>query len=239
MAKDGTKSDPRARHYFNQGTQDAIVQYQSMSGSFARDRLFVTSIHPALDKLVENLINIHRFTGEYDSHDDLKSDCITFLYESLHKFDAARGTNAFSYFNIVAKHWLIVKSKKRVQRQKRNVSLHDGSSLSHDDLETIEQHNVLPPQDAVMMHDERIAGIVMTLHEIRDRLKAPNELACIDAIIGLFELSHELDLLTKSASLVYIREMSGLSPKQLTVAMHAVRKLWHELRDNDDELFDF
>ena len=36
----------------------------------------------------------------------LKLDCVTFLYETLEKFDPARGSKAFSYFNVCAKNFL-------------------------------------------------------------------------------------------------------------------------------------
>ena len=48
----------------------------------------------------------------------LKSDCVSFLYETLEKFDPSKGSKAFSYFNVVAKNWLIIQSKKRVKNFK-------------------------------------------------------------------------------------------------------------------------
>ena len=91
------KIDP-VKMYFNSDTQDAIVEFQISQDKKTRDKIYVTEIMPAFEKLVENLINIHKFAGLYDSYSDLKNDCVNFLFETIGKFDATRGSNAFSYF---------------------------------------------------------------------------------------------------------------------------------------------
>ena len=79
------KSPPKL--YFHSGTQDAIVAYQkSPDNKKERERLYVTDILPAFEKLVENLINIHKFSSLHDSYDDLKNDCVNFLFETIKKF---------------------------------------------------------------------------------------------------------------------------------------------------------
>ena len=99
------KKTDQVKLYFNSDTQRAIVEFQSSFDKKEKDKLYVQEIMPAFEKLVENLINIHKFAGLYDSYDDLKNDCVNFLFETIGKFDAARGTNAFSYFNVVIRFW--------------------------------------------------------------------------------------------------------------------------------------
>ncbi len=111
------KVDP-VKLYFNSDTQRAIVEFQSLLERKERERLYIHEILPAFQKLVENLINIHKFAGLYDSYDDLKNDCVNFLFETIGKFDDSRGSNAFSYFNVVAKNWLIIKTKQKSQKIK-------------------------------------------------------------------------------------------------------------------------
>ena len=236
MAREKKPKEKKPRElYFNMDTHNAIVEYQVTSGSAEREQIFVSRIHPAFEKLAENLINIHRFVGQHDSHDDLKSDAIAFLYESIHKFDPKRGTLAFSYFNVVCAHALIARSKKRTQGQRRFSSLSDPSSLSAEDLETIEHYVTVPAPDDAMIDNERASVIIATLRSIRSQLKTQNEIVCLDSIITLFEMSEDIDILGKSATLTYIRELSGLSPKQLTMAMGTIRRAWAELRARQDQ----
>lgn len=222
--KASKKPENNLKLYFNSGTQDAIVKYQETSLKKDKDRLYVEHIMPAFEKLVENLINIHKFTGMHDTYDELKNDCVNFLFETIHKFDAGRGTNAFSYFNVVAKNWLIIRTKQKAQKTKKSVSLDDPSSLTAHETSVIEEHNILQPQEFFSDVSSKTEGTVTMLYEIRGKVKTENELTCINAIITIFENIDEIDLLNKSAVLLYMRELSGLSPKQLTTAMQSIKR---------------
>lgn len=222
--EDAKKSKTNLKLYFNSGTQDAIVQFQSERIKKEKDRLYVSVILPAFEKLVENLINIHKFTGMHDTYDELKNDCVNFLFETIHKFDASRGTNAFSYFNVVAKNWLIIRTKQKTQRTKKSVSLDDPTSLTTHEAHIIEEFNLIPSQDLLTDSALSMEGTVNLLYEIRTKVKSENELTCINAIITIFENIDEIDLLNKSAVLLYMRELSGLSPKQLTTAMQSIKR---------------
>ena len=49
----------------------------------------------------------------------------------------------------------------------------------------------------------------------------------------------ELDFLNKRAVFVYMREISGLTPKQLSVAMSNIRKYYRDITHNNTEFFLF
>jgi hypothetical protein len=234
--KTSKKPENNLKLYFNSGTQDAIIKYQETCLKKDKDRLYVEHIMPAFEKLVENLINIHKFTGMHDTYDELKNDCVNFLFETIHKFDAGRGTNAFSYFNVVAKNWLIIRTKQKAQKTKKSVSLDDPSSLTSHETSLIEEHNVIPPQDFFSDVSSKFEGTVTMLYEIRGKVKTENELTCINAIITIFENIDEIDLLNKSAVLLYMRELSGLSPKQLTTAMQSIKRHYKKTK-TDIRLF--
>jgi hypothetical protein len=185
---------------------------------------------PAFEKLVENLINIHKFTSLHDTYVELKNDCVNFLFETIGKFDGARGTNAFSYFNVVAKNWLIIKTKQKSQRIKRSVSLDDPDSLSANENKIIEEHCTVQSQETIIEQENSAQGVLSLLYEIRTKVKSENELACINSIITIFENIDDIDLLNKSALLLYMRELSGLSPKQLTTSMQNIKKQYKKFK---------
>lgn len=228
--EEDAKAAKAVRMYFNAGTQAAIVAYQQATEKKEKDRLYVTAIMPAYEKLVENLINIHKFTSLHDTYDDLKNDCVNFLFETIGKFDSTRGTNAFSYFNVVAKNWLIIRTKQKSQRIKRSVSLDDPDALSANEHRIIEDHCTIPAQDTLFERESSAKNVVKMLYEIRSKIKTENELVCINSIITIFENIDDIDLLNKSAILLYMRELSGLSPKQLTTTMQSVKRQYRRLK---------
>lgn len=214
------------KKYFHEGTQDAIVRFQKTNDFKEKEKIYVSEILPAFEKLVENLINIHKFKSVNDNYNDLKNDCIVFLFETLGKFDASRGTNAFSYFNVVAKNWLIIKTKQRLNHIKRSISLCDIDALNTYEAKIILDQNIIPSQDDLFEKRFQINSLIEMLNDIRENVKTVNELLCINAVITIFENVDSLDFLNKSAILMYLRELSGLTPKQLTTTMQTIKKYY-------------
>jgi len=225
----------KKKPYFDRNAHDAIVKYQSKEKVEERNEIYISEILPSFNKLAENLIFIHGFAKQSGtSYEVLKSDCVSFLFETLDKFDATRGSKAFSYFNVVAKNWLIIQSKKRTKNNRRLISL-DSTDVDgkFDSSNMHENFKVPPTQDFRMMISESRENLSMLMIEIRSRLQNENELACIDAIITLFNKIDSLDLLNKRAVFVYMRDISGLNPKQLSVAMSTIRKYYRDLVKDD------
>lgn len=222
--------------YFHEGTQHAIEKYQKTDDDFLKSQLYMEEILPAFEKLVENLIFLHGFSKEEEPFEMLKNDCITFLYETIYKFDPTRGSKAFSYFNVVARNWLIIKAKQRTKKKHRHVSLDDQSSLSALQRQIIENYNVLPAQDDAMIESLKGTEILAILEKIKDRVSNENERVCIEAIVEVFERIDDLELLNKRAIFLYIRDMSRLTPKQLSLAMTQIKKYYREiLKTNEAE----
>jgi hypothetical protein len=215
--------------YFSSLTHDAILVYQQCEDAGERERLYREVILPSFDKLVENLIFMNGFVNVTGSYSELKSDCITFLFETIHKFDASRGSKAFSYFNVVAKNWLMIKSKQRSKSLKRMVSLDDADSLTVEDVAAIEANNTVLNQLDVIDNDMQQYEIVALLNDLRDESQNENERACMDAIFYLFDQRDDIELLNKRAVFVYMRDMSSLTPKQLSSAMSVIRRRYREL----------
>jgi len=227
--------------YFHEGTAAAIDAYQATDDLKERQKLYNTEILPAFSKLVENLIFIHGFRGLHDTYEDLKNDCVSFLYEAICKFDASRGSKPFSYFNVVAKNWLIIRSKQRMKSIKRNISIDDRDHVGRRDSETIENFQVIPAQDEQMLEWEFLKNINCMLKEISNRITNENEIKCMNAIVHIFDVVSDHNgtpgsdiMLNKRAVFRYIRDISGLTPKQLTTVIASLKKHYRELKHNPE-----
>jgi hypothetical protein len=226
----------KKKPYFGKDAHQAVVDYQNAETRETKNDIYNEKIKPSFEKLAENLIFIHGFAAsDYSLVEILKNDCVSFLYETLEKFDPTRKTKAFSYFNVVAKNWLIIQSKKRIKNRNRHVSMSNLSILSRADKSSIENYQIIPSQETLMIMKQNREMLDVLLVKIKNRLSNQNEIACVNAIITLFAKIEELDFLNKRAVFVYMRELSNLTPKQLSVAMSNIRKHYKEIvKSNDD-----
>lgn len=216
------------KYYFHSGTHTAIVNFQAETNQKAKEDIYVNEILPAFNKLVENLIYIHGNPLVIAS-EDFKSDCITFLYETLKKFDASRGTKAFSYFNVVAKNWIIVKSRQRLKQSNRHISIEEKGVVTEIEMIPFMLGRHDPLVNLENDHIETVKNIHDMLGKVKDRLICENDKICMDSIIKLFENADTLESLNKRAVFVYVRDMTNLTPKQLSLSMSAIRKHYREI----------
>ena len=215
--------------YFNNDTQASICKYQDSSCNAERETLYEKEILPAFDKLAENLIFVYGFINPSQQYENLKNDCVSFLYETLEKWDESRGTKAFSYFNVVAKNWLIMNARKTKKISSRMLSLTNADHFSSSDKQVMSGYDYFPGPDEMLINRELRDEIISDLHSVQKKVRGQKEKACIEAIITVFNNIEELDFLNKRAIFVYVRDISGLNPKQLSVAMSAIRKHYKEI----------
>lgn len=225
--KPGQKS---VANYFDEKTQSGIVSYQNEPHIEKKKKIYVVEILPAFDALVENLINVYGFTVMHETKQDLKNECLEFLYGAVNKFNPEKGSKAFSYFNVVAKNWLTIKSKQNAKKVQSYISIDNRENISKEDLELIENYQIVPSYDEVTTAAEVHAQLVNLINTIEGRVKTDNEIACVKAIKTLMEDIENVDLLSKRAVLLYIREMTSLSSKQLSIVLSSLKKHYKELK---------
>lgn len=236
--KPGEKS---FRNYFDDDTQAAIVRYQQAvieqpDGTFLpnypeRNTIYVNDILPAFSSLIENLINVYGYHVLYETRDDLRNECLEFLYGVINKFKAEKGSKAFSYFNVVGKNWLTIKSKQNAKMVQNYVSLDNREALSKHDLDLIEDQHVIPSIEDLLTTDDISKNLRHLVSTLKDKAKTDNEKACLNAIEILIENIDDIDLLSKRAVMLYIREITGLSSKQLSIALSSLKKQYKVIKE--------
>lgn len=222
------------KNYFTMETQDAIVRYQEGEDETVKEKLYVKEILPAFDSLVENLINVYGYKIMHESKQDLKAECLEFLFSAIYKFDATKGSKAFSYYNVVAKNWLTIKSKQNAKKIKQYISLDNRDALSSTDIDTIERHNVIPGFDDVLTAEEMNLFLRQIVQELDKKTRTDNEKATLEAIKIIINRLDDIDLLSKRAVLLYIREITGLTSKQLSIVLSSLKKHYREIRKQEE-----
>lgn len=230
------KKKSKKNYYFTNETQDKLILYQNEDSRKEREFLYVEHIQPAFEELVVNLISVYKYSVTNEDMNHLKNDCVTFLYETIGKWDASKGKKAFSYFNVVAKNWLTINTRKINKICRKSLSISDDeNSMSLRDKEVFNGKFVVDSPDAHIMQQQRYDTILDMLNYIRNLMKEENDIRCIEAIIKLFREKDQLDFLNKRAIFVYLREISSLQSNELSSSLTTIRKIFKNITGSDKD----
>ena len=105
----------------------------------------------------------------------------------------------------------------------------DMSVLNSNDKHAIASYQVVPSPQEILEKANYKDELFKVITEIEGRVRKQNEVTCVKAIRTVFENVDNLDFLNKRAIYVYIREISGLNSKQLSVAMSKIRKHYKDI----------
>ncbi len=214
MKKKSTKT-----HYFTKDTEQAIIDYCMTDNQAIRTQLYIEHIQPAFEELVNKIVYTYKFTS-LENIDSLKDECKIWLTTILGKFDASKGTKAFSYFSVVTKNWFTHKAKKQTQKNKREVNY---DSMVRE-VEAISSAN--GEYDTILDEVESKQFWELLLKETESwkslNLKE-NEKKVLDAVLILLNNIDQIEIFNKKAIYLYLREITGLNTKQIVSCLNKMR----------------
>ena len=215
--------------YFTQVHEDAIVEYCLEHTTFKRkSQLYEDLIQPAFSEMVDKIVYTYRFTT-LPNIDELRDDCKVWLTTILAKYDPNRGSKAFSYFSVITKNWFIHQVKKTSKRAKREVDF---------DLVAGEVYNkVMMAEDEYHHQQEQKEFWEQLWKEIESwdsKQMSENEKKVYDAVKILLDSIEDIEIFNKKAVYLYLRELTGLSTKQIVSQLNKMRKKYRIFRSDWD-----
>jgi len=207
------------KNYFNEQTQQAIVDFQQEIDIEKRKKIFHDRIRYSFAKLIENIIFVYEFKN-LENIEILENDCLSFLFECLSKFDATKGKKAFSYFNVVARNWFLQESKTRKKNIKHYIP------ITKELLEESEDRKkfVLQPFEEEVMSYEFVSVLQKEMKSWISKIKNQQEKKVLEAIVLLFDDIDSIQLYNKKGIYLYIREITKLNTKQVALNLMRLRK---------------
>lgn len=219
--------------YFTQTTQESIQLFQNHDSNKIRNEHFEKEILPAFKKMAEYWVHAYGIDSPLQTKEELIKECVGFLHDSIHKWDPERATKAFSYFNVIARNWLINAVNNHKKSIVRDLSINDVNLESTIRDKDINENLVTPSPEANMISVENLIAIKERVKKIRTGLDDEKDLIVIESIEKVFDAADHLDFMNRSALFVYIREISGLDKRSISKSMSRIRKVYQRLRDEE------
>jgi len=199
------------RIYFTEDTENAIVEYLSLTDQDQRNRLYSDRIEYAFYKLAENIIHTFKFYyTDTDTIEELKHEVVTFLLEKLHLYNQDKG-KAYSYFGTIAKRYLIVYNNnnyKKLQERADVDELDEDREFLHKTLQDNENN-----EDSDSFIDQYVRYIDKHLYQLFPKTQ---DAKTADAIVELFRKRESLEIFNKKALYIYIREITDTTTPHIT-----------------------
>ncbi len=229
-----TKSKKR-NNYFTKETGHSITKYIKCKDPIEKSKIFEEELKKPLMSLASNLIFVYKASG-LDNITSLRDDCVRFMYMKIETFDSNRPEKAFSYFNIIARNWLFQQHNvfKRVEKKFSSV----------DELQT---HNYLKDRSKAEYDENEYSffdsDFISFLTENFEKIKeycVERDAKVLGGVIYLLQHIEEIDIYNRKAALLYLRDMLNMTPKQISLSLGRLKKIYYELKsryihsDDDD-----
>lgn len=207
-----------SRNYFTKIHENAIIKYNNTEDFKLRGELYASLIGPALNEMVDKIVLTYRFTS-LPNINSLKDECKIWLVTILEKYNPDKGSKAFSYFSVVTKNWFIQKVKKNKKRNQREIEFENLSKELEMKFVAIENEYDINREKAEFW--EHLNTEIETWDV--DKLKE-NEKKVLAAIKILIRDCDDIEIFNKKAIYLYMREITGLSTKQIVNSLNKMKK---------------
>lgn len=212
--------------YFTSDTEDAIELFNKTECKHKRELIFIEKIKYPFEKLVENIFNTFKFSYFETGPLDVQKETVSHLVSNIHKFEKSKG-KAFSYFSIVAKHYLIFLNNSNYKRFNQSVELGEDREDHSVQLQSEDKHykNVEMSEFMKLMisYWENNVGKIFTKQR---------DLNIANGVIELLRFSENISMFNKKALYLYIREISNCKTQQITKVLNKMKLFYSKINQS-------
>lgn len=222
-----------SKMYFTQDTEDAIIAYNKEENLEIRETIFREKIFQPFQKLVENVFNTFKFSYFKTSPQDVQKECLTHLVANMHKFnpdrrsktDPDKKAKAYSYFSIIAKHYLILLNNNNYKEFNQNIEISEDRN----------ENTVQLQQDDKYYAQQELSDFIELIIEFWEKnvdkiFTKQRDLNIANAVVELFRNSKNIAMFNKKALYLYIREMAACKTQQITKVINKMKQYQDNLQ---------
>ena len=231
----------KEKQYFGPDEEVAVIKFLESTDEAERNLIFNEWLKEPLDKMIESIIRKYKLYRKRETFEELHSDTVSFLITKVHKFDAAKGTKAYSYFGTIVKNYILGLLIKDEKHMKQTSSYEDISEK----IEEREDLTYVIDGDTFSM-DDLIMNIINGIREeLNDSTQPPkkrlndNERKVGEALIAIledwetaFESMNGGSKYNKNSVLETMRNYTNLSTKDIRLAMKRYKELYELLKQH-------
>jgi len=141
--------------------------------------------------------------------------------------------NAFSYFSIIAKHWLIMENNKHYKHITRNESLDFIAGQENDHYDFDVPSSLQVNDDEYEFKNSALVNFIIKFLDERMNsiFRKKAEISIASAIAELLRNNDRVDVFHRKAILLYTREMTGHKTNTITKVVNKLKPYVQKITD--------
>jgi hypothetical protein len=223
------------KQYFGPEQEQAVRVFLTATTWDEKNTTYNTYLRDPLIKMIDSIIRRYKLYRPGMDFTDIHTDTLSFLVTKMEKFKPAKGKKAYSYFGTICKNYLMGQIMKDNRDRNRKISYEDISgSIEQDEKYSYEifDDDSLPIDTII---HKLLGDIKLFVSESRLSI---NEEKIGYCLIDVFEnyqtifIAGKGNKFNKNIILYQLREMSGLTTKEIRSALRPYKSIYKDVLGN-------
>jgi hypothetical protein len=214
------------KYYWGTDEETAVVLFNQMEDIEEKHVIYVNTIEPAFQRLVENIYYAYNFNKTLYDYDSIKHEAITHLYEKLNRYNPKLNKKSYSYFGTIVKNWLIQQSNSFKKQVFIDGDNRDG--IIHD-LSVAYYANKVVENESKSLID-KIVNDLIEIVEDENNVLTVDDNKVLSIVIEVLKEYHILSITNKKQLYVYVREATDLPSRKITKSLNKIRGLYGHIK---------
>jgi hypothetical protein len=241
MAKRGRKPGKNRKGYWYEEQEENFKQYLKCENKEEKERIFNTVLRPAFTKMAESIIRRYNLYPPDESFQETFDDTMSFLMTKIENFNPDSGYKSYSYCGTIIKNYLIYKINQYAKNQKRNTSYDSYNSEEMSNITDTIKYSYNSDNNVTFLSElmkKTSKDIQLILDEpIKNKLNE-NQIKVGKALVEILDNWEDLfaqmgsNKFNKSSILLFLKETTLLSTKEIRDASKVYKSLYYMLKKN-------
>ena len=242
MGKRGRKPSGKRKGYWYEDEENAFLEYLSASTKDEKDKIFNEKLLTAFTKMTESIIRRYNLYPPDESFQETFDDTMSFLMTKIENFNPESGYKSYSYCGTIIKNYLIYKINQFAKNQKRNSSYDAYNTEELSSINDAMKYSYNDDSSKLAFLNELMKKTAKDIQEVVDEPEknklSDNQIKVGKALVELLNNWEDLfsrmgsDKFNKSSILLFLKETTLLSTKEIRDSMKGYRSMYYLLKKN-------
>jgi hypothetical protein len=225
------------RTYYGVDQERAVILYLDAKTVTEKEEIYRNYLQEPINKMIESIIRTYKLYRPTYEFEDLHTDTLSFLMTKFDKFKPEKGKKSFSYFGTICRNYLFGEMIKDYKKSTKTTEMENvptevwgrADLVTHIDNEVLDLSAFI--EDLIMQVQNELKLKNLTDNEFKVGHSLIKILEEWKVLFADPESGKNSPKFNKNLILLYIRNMTGLTTKEIRNSMKRFKVLYFDFKD--------